>query len=245
MYRPNNNFFSALSDSDFDLLSPDLRPSELKLNAVLFDHGQSINRIYFPESGIVSLVVVLTNGELIEAGIIGRDGVVGASGALDGGKSLNRALVQTAGQAFSIDVGKIKNAVMRSASLRQTLYRFDQLLLLQAQQAAACNAIHTIPQRLCRWILRAHDVLQTEELHLTQEFLSQMLGVRRTSVTVTALNLQNAKLIKYRRGRIRIIDLEGLKAASCECHEAVKAQKKMLLESNPEHGRRDARATLE
>ena len=127
-----------------------------------------------------------------------------------------------------IGVDRIRHAVAASASLRERLYFADQLLFLQAQQSAACNARHTVKQRLCRWLLRARDVLQSNELPLTQEFLSQMLGVRRTSVTLTARHLQDAGLIKYRHGRVRSSDMDALEAACCGCHEAIKAQQALL-----------------
>ena len=118
----------------------------------------------------------------------------------------------------------MRAAVAASKSLRMKLYEHDQILLVQAQQSAACNAKHQIEERLCRWLLRTRDLVQSDNIELTQEFLAQMLGVRRTSVTLAARHLQGANLIKYRRGHIQILDLEGLQDTSCECYEAVKSQ---------------------
>jgi CRP-like cAMP-binding protein len=201
----------------------------MRRDAVLFDQGERIERLYFPEAGIVSLVVVLQDGHLIEAGMIGADGVAGTSTALNGTKALNRAIVQTGGPAFFIEAGKIKSALLSSASMREAIYRHDQIVLAQAQQSAACNAIHQIEERLCRWLLRAADLLQSRDLFLTQEFLGQMLGVRRTSVTLVAHRLQALNLIKYRRGHIQLLDLDGLTEAACECYEAIKTQREMVL----------------
>jgi CRP-like cAMP-binding protein len=191
-----------------------------------------IDQVYFPNGGVVSLVVALSDGQTIEAGMIGQDGVVGTPAALDGAKSVNRAIVQVPGEAFAINVAHIQAAVGASCSLRVKLYQHDQLLLAQAQQSAACNALHLTEERLCRWILRTQDLVQGNKLNLTQEFLAQMLGVRRTSVTQAARHLQAIGLIKYRRGHIEIVDREGLQEAACECYEAIRTQQALLLDED-------------
>lgn len=224
MPPPPNNFLQSLSRGDFELLRPHLRDVKLVHSAVLFDAGGVIERVYFPHSGIISLVVVLSTGDMIEAGMIGREGVAGTSAALDGAVSLNRAVVQIAGFGSTIETQQMQAAVATSKSLRVKLYEHDQMLLAQAQQSAACNAKHQIEERLCRWLLRTRDLVESDSIELTQEFLAQMLGVRRTSVTLAARHLQAVKLIKYRRGHIQILDEEALQDASCECYEAVKSQ---------------------
>jgi CRP-like cAMP-binding protein len=224
MPPPPNNFLQSLSRGDFELLRPHLRDVKLVHSAVLFDAGGVIERVYFPQSGIISLVVVLSTGDMIEAGMIGREGVAGTSAALDGAVSLNRAVVQIAGVGSTIESQQMQAAVATSKSLRVKLYEHDQMLLAQAQQSAACNAKHQIEERLCRWLLRTRDLVESDTIELTQEFLAQMLGVRRTSVTLAARHLQAVKLIKYRRGHIQILDEEALQDASCECYEAVKSQ---------------------
>jgi CRP-like cAMP-binding protein len=224
MPPPPNNFLQSLSRGDFELLRPHLRDVKLVHSAVLFDAGGVIERVYFPQSGIISLVVVLSTGDMIEAGMIGRDGVAGTPAALDGAVSLNRAVVQIAGFGSTIETQQMQAAVATSKSLRVKLYEHDQMLLAQAQQSAACNAKHQIEERLCRWLLRTRDLVESDTIELTQEFLAQMLGVRRTSVTLAARHLQAVKLIKYRRGHIQILDEEALQDASCECYEAVKSQ---------------------
>jgi CRP-like cAMP-binding protein len=224
MPPPPNNFLQSLSRGDFELLRPHLRDVKLVHSAVLFDAGGVIERVYFPQSGIISLVVVLSTGDMIEAGMIGRDGVAGTPAALDGAVSLNRAVVQIAGVGSTIETQQMQAAVATSKSLRVKLYEHDQMLLAQAQQSAACNAKHQIEERLCRWLLRTRDLVESDTIELTQEFLAQMLGVRRTSVTLAARHLQAVKLIKYRRGHIQILDEEALQDASCECYEAVKSQ---------------------
>jgi CRP-like cAMP-binding protein len=219
-----NHFLQSLSRGDIELLRPHLRDVKLIHSTVLFDAGGEIDRIYFPHCGVVSLVVSLAGGDMIEAGMIGRDGVVGTSAALDGAVSLNRAVVQIPGTGSSIEFQHMRAAVAASKSLRIKLYQHDQILLAQAQQSAACNAKHQIEERLCRWLLRTRDLVGSDNIELTQEFLAQMLGVRRTSVTLAASHLQAINLIKYRRGHIQIMDLEGLEDTSCECYGAVKTQ---------------------
>jgi CRP-like cAMP-binding protein len=214
----------SLSRGDLELLRPHLRDVKLIHSAVLFDAGSEIDRLYFPHSGVISLVVALAGGDMIEAGMIGRDGVAGTSAALDGAVSLNRAVVQIPGAGSSIEIQPMRAAVAASKSLRIKLYQHDQMLLAQAQQSAACNAKHQIEERLSRWLLRTRDLVGSDSIELTQEFLAQMLGVRRTSVTLAASHLQAVNLIKYRRGHIQVLNLDGLEDASCECYEAVKTQ---------------------
>jgi CRP-like cAMP-binding protein len=225
---PPNKFLESLSREDFELLGPNLRDVRLEHFKMLFDQGDLIQHLYFPYSGVISFVVPMGDGAVVEAGMIGRDGLVGAPAALDGAKSLNRAIVQAAGDAFQISLADAKAAVNASATLRERIYRHDQLLMAQAQQSAACNAMHDVPERLARWLLRSRDVLGSDQMKLTQDFLSQMLGVRRTSVTIAARQLQSSGMIKYRRGRVEIVDVDGLQEASCECYQAVKRLQAMF-----------------
>ena len=227
--RPANDFLQSLTNGDFELLRPHLRDVKLDHSKVLFDVGAQIPYLYFPHTGVVSLVVVLLDGDLVEAAMIGRDGVVGTAAALDDAVALNRAIVQVEGSASVIDMPHAQAAVTASRTLRKKLYQHDQVLLAQAQQSAACNAKHDVEERLCRWLLRSRDLVGADTLPLTQEYIAQMLGVRRTSVTLAASNLQTAGLIKYRRGRIHITNLESLRDAACECHEAVKAQAARMI----------------
>ena len=229
MNLPPNKFLQSLSKGDFELLRPHLRSVKLEHSKVLFDQGDTIQEMYFPNTGAVSFVVPLSEGAFIEAGLVGCDGVVGTPAALDGAKSLNRVVVQVEGEGFSISITNAKAAVTASRSLRAKLYQHDQLLMAQAQQAAACNASHDVEERLCRWLLRTRDVVGSDKLDLTQEFMAQMLGVRRTSVTLAARHLQTAGLIKYRRGHVEICDVQGLEEASCECYEAIKRHEARML----------------
>jgi CRP-like cAMP-binding protein len=166
---------------------------------------------------------------MVEAAMVGRDGLVGASAALDGKISLSRAIVQLSGTAGMCEVDALKSAALQSTTLLSTLVRHEQTLYSQAQQSAACLASHHVEPRLCRWLLRARDLSGSDTLNFTQEFLAEMLGVRRTSVTVVARTLQSAGMVKYARGKIQITDVEALREAACECYETVRSQYEALL----------------
>jgi CRP-like cAMP-binding protein len=232
MLRTSNLFLASLSDADFDVLRPHLKPVDLPQGLVLFEIGGSIRQVYFPRSGIVSLVVDLATGDIIESAMIGRESLVGASSGLNGDRSVCKAIVQIAGSATVVDSHHLRGLAESSAACRAALFRHEQLILVQAQQSAACNATHKIEARLARWLLRSRDLQGSDDLLLTQEFISEMLGVRRTSVTVVANTLQQAGLLRYRRGHIRILNLEGLQEAACECYQTVKTQSERLLKAH-------------
>lgn len=212
-----------------DIVAPQLRSSDLIQGDILFDAGDAIHQICFPESGVISLVVPLTSGEVIEAAMIGRDSLTGAMGLLDGGVSPNRGIVQIAGQGSFLDAAVLRGIVQNDVDLRARLARHQQAMFVQVQQSVACNASHKVEARLSRWLLRSRDLAGSDTLVLTQEFLAQMLGVRRTSVSLVANQLQQAGLIAYRRGTIQVLDLDGLREAACECYGTVKRQCDPLL----------------
>lgn len=220
--RPPNLFLTALSPQDFELFRPHLRLFELAREAVLVSAGERLPHVFFPHSGIISLVVRLMEGQSAEVAMIGHDTVFGGYTALDGAIAMNDAIVQLPGIASILDVAKLRAAATQSESLRTAIMRHEQAVLAQAQQSAACNASHLVEARLSRWLLRARDLSESDTMDLTQEFLSQMLGVQRTSVTGVAKALQRAGLIRYGRGRIQIIDAEGLMTSTCECYKTVK-----------------------
>jgi CRP-like cAMP-binding protein len=171
---------------------------------------------------MVSLLAVMRTGEQIETAIVGREGVVGASIGSDGSESAGQATVQVAGSAWQVEGRKFLELYQASAPFRTLMNKFQNVLLLQAQQSAACHALHTVEARLCRWLLQSQDVTESDIVPLTQEFLSHMLGVRRTSVSLCAHALQKAGLIQYSRGRIKILNREGLKESACECYEVIR-----------------------
>ena len=229
MPNVSNLLLDSLSASDSAALKPHLRAVRLKSKQILFEAGGRIEAVYFPTGAIVSLVIGLSSGAMIEAAMVGRDGVIGASSALDGKISLSRAIVQIEGSGLICDVGGLRGVALQSNSLLSILIRHEQTLFAQAQQSTACMAEHDVVARLCRWLLRARDLAATDTLQFTQEFLAEMLGVRRTSVTVSARTLQQAGLIKYSRGAIQILDVDGLKESACECYDAVNEHHALLL----------------
>jgi CRP-like cAMP-binding protein len=228
-HHTSNHFLASLAAADRSALLPHLKDFELPQETVLFEIGDTISAVYFPLAGVVSLVVDLASGEMIEAAMIGRDGLVGGSAAFDGTISMNRAIVQIAGSASVLDVDVFQELAGHSATFRSRVTRHEQFLMAQAQQSAACNATHALEARLARWLLRCRDMLGSEDIQLTQEFLAEMLGVRRTSVSLVAHMLQQAGLITYRRGHIRILNAEGLQESACECYETIKAHAGRLL----------------
>ncbi|MGF6308637.1 CRP-like cAMP-binding protein [Bradyrhizobium sp. i1.8.4] len=224
-----NLLLSQLSQDDFDRLEPYLKVTPFKQHSILFEAEQEIKHVYFPTTGVVSLVVTLETGELVEAAMVGSDGVVGASAALDGRISLSRGIVQLSGDIVVCSIDGLKSVALQSPKLLSLLIRHEQTVYAQAQQSAACFASHHVQARLCRWLLRARDLAGTDTLHFTQEYLGEMLGVRRTSVTVVAHTLQSAGLIKYTRGKIQIIDAEALRDGACECYETIRRHYARLL----------------
>jgi CRP-like cAMP-binding protein len=229
----SNLLLTSLSSADAAALMPHLKLVHLEQKTLLSEALEDIVAAYFPTNAIVSLVVGLSTGEMIEAAMVGRDGVIGASAALDGKASLSRAIVQLAGDALTCDIGTLKAAALQSHTLLAKLVRHEQTLFAQVQQSAACFATHNVQHRLCRWLLRARDLAGSDTLNFTQEFLAEMLGVRRTSVTSEALILQAAGMLKYSRGRIEIVNVEGLQEIACECYAAVKSHYARLLGPMP------------
>jgi CRP-like cAMP-binding protein len=196
---------------------------------MLFEAGDTIQSVYFPTGAVISLILGLSTGEVTESAMVGKDGVVGASAALDSKIALNSAVVQLAGDAIVCDANAFKGAVLQSQTFISTIMRHEQTVFVQSQQSTACMANHDIEARLCRWLLRARDLSESDHLPFTQEFLAQMLGVRRTSVTTVAHTLQRAGMIRYSRGKIQIMDVEGLQETACECYQAVKDHYERLL----------------
>jgi len=224
-----NMLLDTLPAKTFAAIEPHLKTVELVHGEVLGEAGDSITRVYFPHSGVISLVVELSVGDMIETAMVGRDGALNISSALDGKVSLNKAIVQLAGAASTIDVDQLRKIVREFDAFRSLLIRHEQVLFAQSQQSAACNASHSVEARMCRWLLRMRDLAAAADLMLTQEFLAQMLGVRRPSVSLVANTLQKAGLIKYRRGNIRLLDIAGLNDGSCECYGTVKAHYDRML----------------
>ena len=225
-----NRLLASVSEEVFEALRPHLKLHEYHQGAVLAEAGRPIHAAYFPHSGIVSLVVELSVGAMIETAMVGRDGVVNASCALDGKVSLYKAIVQMQGLASTIAAASLADVADRFRDLRSLLVRHEQVLLAEAQQSGACHASHLVEARLCRWLLRTRDLAGSDELSGTHEFLAQKLGVSRRRITMVAGTLQKAGLIRYQDGHIRILDVDGLKEGACECYEAVNAHYELMLQ---------------
>lgn len=224
-----NRILDALPQNIYAAVERQVKPVELVFGDVLADTGEPVDRVYFPTAGVVSLVVEMKVGDMIETAMVGRDGVANATAALDGKVALHKAIVQVAGQASAIAADNLRSLTDEFPPFRSILIRHEQVVLAQAQQSAGCNASHTVEARMCRWLLRIRDLTGSNEMKLTQEFLGQMLGVRRTSVSLVAGTLQKAGFIKYRRGNIRLLDIPQIEQGACECYETVKRHYERLL----------------
>ncbi len=221
--RPNR-FLGALAPDDAALLAPHLRTLWLDRGTVLHEPGGPIEHVYFPHGAMVSMVALMQNGTSVETVTLGRAGVVGGSAALGARRAVGRAIVQLSGAASRLPASQFHAVARESKPIRELAIRYNDLLLAQIQQSVACNALHALEARLCRWLLQTRDSIDGDAIPLTQEFLGQMLGVRRTSVTVAARLLQSAGMIRYRRGQIHIVDRAALEDLSCECYGVIRQQ---------------------
>ncbi|MFT8245749.1 Crp/Fnr family transcriptional regulator [Roseomonas sp. BN140053] len=227
--QPRNRLLRALPESSLARLRPFLNPVELSLRQVLHDPERPIETVYFPETGWISMIAPLEDGEGAEVGMIGPDGVVGIPVVLGGDCDDLEALVQNAGTALSIGTGALREAMAADPVLQGLLLRYALVHLGQVSRTAACNGRHSTEQRLARWLLMAHDRTVGDEFTMTHEFLAIMLGLRRAGVTVAAGALQRAGLIRYQRGCITVTDRPGLESASCECYSIVRRDMERLL----------------
>jgi CRP-like cAMP-binding protein len=227
--RSQNGFLAGLSADDFEALRPHLRTVAMTQSQELARIGDTITHVYLPHSGIVSMVVELGEGERVEVAMIGRDSIVNLGVALTGSTAVTTAVVMLAGTASMLEVERLSAVAERSLALRTTMARHGLALFIQAQQAAGCNASHAVETRLARWLLRVRDLYGSNNFTLTQELMAQMIGARRNSVSLVANSLQKAGHIRYSRGKIEIIDLDGLTKTTCECYSVVRAQQARLL----------------
>ena len=217
-----NGILQHLSNKTLALIEPHLHEMKLAQGVVLQVTGETITNVYFPLSGMVSMLAVLKTGEAIEAGIIGREGFVGGYLGPHGWRPFGHAVMQMAGEVMRLNVRHFKKAYDASDELRILANGYQSVVHFQAQQTAACQALHQVEPRMCRWLLQAQDAVGGDMLNLTQEFLSHMLGVRRTSVSGSANKLQEEGLISYKRGVINILNRKGLEKRACECYAAVR-----------------------
>jgi CRP-like cAMP-binding protein len=220
--RSRNGLLAALEPSDLALLHAHLRELPLVAGATLQEEEAAVEQIYFPLSGLISLVIVMEAGEVVETATVGRRGAIGAFAGLGHWHAFTRAVVKIPGSAMVISAPHFQAAVSRSERIRDLILRYKEGLLAQVQQTAACNALHQVEARLARWLLQAIDCVDDLQLLLTHDDLAEMLAVRRTTVTVIAGKLQEAGLIRYHRGRIDVLDRVGLEKMACECYRTIR-----------------------
>ena len=224
-----NLFLAVLPPHDFALLRPALEFVELPRGNIFSEPGQPVSDVVFIDAGMVSVLTTMQDGSAIEIATMGRESIVGVLSAIGTHHSNVRAIMQIPGSGWKIHADDFRDAVERSPTLRNLVLLSSELATAQMQQIAACNALHSAEARLCRCILQVRDRIDGDVIALTQDFLAQMLSVRRPTVTLIAQKLQNAGLIRYRRGRITIIDHEGLENLACECAGKIRNKTRQLL----------------
>jgi len=224
-----NKLLNALPSADRARLYPHLKLVSLPFEAVLYEAGDTQRYIYFPVDAIVSLLYVLKNGASAEIAVVGNDGAIGIALFMGGVTTTNRAIVQSAGSAYRLTRARLEQEFARHGEMLHILLRYTQALITQMTQTAVCNRHHSVDQQLCRWLLLSLDRLNTNHLVMTQELISNMLGVRREGITEAAGKLQKAGVIEYRRGRITVLDRSKLEAMTCECYEAVRNETNRLF----------------
>jgi CRP-like cAMP-binding protein len=220
--QSDNKILAHLPQEEFEPLNQKLKPVRLELGTNLYLPDQKIEYVYFVTRGVVSVLAALENGATVEAGVIGPEGLAGIAALLGADSTPNQALIQAEGQALRISTPDIRTEFRKGGRLRDLILRYTHTLFTQVAQTAACNRLHSIEQRLSRWLLLTQDRVASDEFVLTQDFLSRMLGVRRAGVSVAANTLRQAGLIDYRRGTMVVLDRKGLEQYSCECYRIVR-----------------------
>ena len=230
-WRSTNRLLDQLPDDVCDRLGPHLQRTELTAGKVLYESSVQQSQIYFPRSGVVSLLYVMDDGGTGEIAMVGNEGVVGISVRVDSMATPTRAEVQIAGEAWMLRSELVDSEFKRGGAFQLMLLRYTQLMLSQMAQGVICNRHHSVEKQLCRWLLLACDRAHADQLRLTQEAISNLLGVRREAVSEAASRLQDAKVISYTRGNIRVLDREGLEARSCGCYQAVRDEQARMMKS--------------
>jgi CRP-like cAMP-binding protein len=229
--RVGNRLLAALPSDEYRHLLPHLETLTLPQGKILYEPGGPINYVYFLDNTLVSLLSFAEEeGKILDVATVGNEGIIGIPIFLGTHIALYKAIVQMPGNAVRMRADLLKHEFNRGGSLQQVLLRYTHALINQVFQSAVCNLFHTVEERLCRWLLIAHDTLKSDTLPFTQEFLSQMLGARRAGITVSIGILQNAGLISHNRGQIIILDKPNLESASCECYRLIKSVFNQFLE---------------
>ena len=224
-----NHLLAALPPEAYERLLPHLDPMTFSLGEVVYESGAHMRYVYFPTTSHISLLYTMIDGSTAEMGLVGKEGVVGIALFMGGETTPNRAMVQGGGEAFRMKSKAMLDEFKRGGEFQHLLLRYTQALITQISQTAVCNRLHSVEQRLCRWLLMTHDLAQSDELQMTHEFISNMLGVRREGVTMAARRLQEMGMISYVRGHIRIRNRPQLLAHVCECYQVVRDEHSRLL----------------
>ena len=224
-----NRLLAALPEAQISHWLPHLEPVDMVRGKVLYESGRKLTHVYFPTTAIVSLLYVMEDGASAEIAMVGREGIVGISLFMGGGSTPSRAVVQSAGDGFRLEAQRMMREFNRAGAVMHLLLRYTQALITQMAQTSVCNRHHSLDQQLCRLLLLSLDRAQSNELSMTQELISNMLGVRREGVTAAAGRLQDAGLIRYRRGHITVLDRARLEERTCECYAVVKREYDRLL----------------
>lgn len=220
--RVENRILATLPEEEYERLLPKLENVFLEFHHPLFEPDQRIEHVYFPNTAVVSLLNVMDNGETAEVGIVGYEGIVGLPVFLGSDSVSSLAMTQVEGEGMRMKTEDFREEANRQGPLCHLLQRYTQALLMQVSQSAACNRFHSVEERFCRWILMTHDRVRKDTFPMTHEFVSQMLGVRRPTISVVAKMLQKAELIRYSRGKMTVINRQGLEEGSCECYRIVR-----------------------
>jgi CRP-like cAMP-binding protein len=223
-FPPDNLILAALPREEFDRFSDQLEVVSLNLGETLYRPEEPLAYVYFPTEGIVSLLAVLEDGETVETGVVGREGMVGFPVVFGTYKTANQALVQGGGSALRMKATSLSALIKNGGPLHDLLLRYIYTIFTQISQTAACNRVHPLNERLARWLLLTHDRINRNQFSMTHEFLARMLGTRRAGVSVAASALREAGLIDYSRGEVEVLDRKGLEDASCECYAVVRAE---------------------
>ena len=229
--QPRNRILRRLSHEEYSRLLPFSEKVILGAGDILFEAGDRVADLYFLESGMASLLSTTESGSTVEVGMVGNEGFVGSALLLKTNRMPYRSMMQIAGEAIKIKAQPVLDQFERNLDFRNLLLRYLHLILTQVSQSALCNRFHTLEARLCRWLMISREITNSDEIPLTQEVIAQMLGVARTGVTMTAGVLQQSGLIRYRRGKITILDREALANASCECYRVVRQELDRYLKS--------------
>ena len=227
--KPVNRLLAALPAEDYQRLVPHLQPVELPQYQILYNAAESYDYAYFPSYSIISIVAILESGSTIEIGVIGNEGMLGIPIVLETDYTTSTAIVQVGDGGYKIAAKRLQSELNRQGALKRLMMRYIQARTIQLGQTTACNRYHSVEQRFARWLLTVRDNIQKNEFQLTQEFISQMLGVRRTGVSEIATRFQEQGIIQYRRGFIRIISSQKLEAYACECYWLIAKEFSRLL----------------